>query len=216
MDRFSDQGLSNIAWAFAAAGEAQRHEKLFGAVASEAAPRVAEFQPQGFSNLAWAFSTAELSSSELFSAMASEIAKQNRAARFNPQEIANTAWAFAKNAEGSKQLFDSLATMTLVLGAKSGGDLTRAGFTPQELSVAVSESHRPRERPRTIVASMAPCRRRDDAATTPSTCPPHTGPIWRGPTPAPIMWMAPCYESSGTPWSRSRRTTPRSASRSKS
>ena len=113
MDRFSDQGLSNIAWAFAAAGEAQRHEKLFGAVASEAAPRVAEFQPQGFSNLAWcvtrclsfawndervdgvvrfsfprrAFSTAELSSSELFTAMASEIAKQNRAARFNPQEI---------------------------------------------------------------------------------------------------------------------------------
>ena len=133
LDRFSDQGLSNIAWAFAAAGEAQRHEKLFGAVASEAAPRVAEFQPQGFSNLAWAFSTAELSSSELFTAMASEIAKQNRAARFNPQEIANTAWAFAKNAEGSKQLFDSLATMTLVLGAKSGGDLTRAGFTPQEL-----------------------------------------------------------------------------------
>ena len=133
MDRFSDQGLSNIAWAFAAAGEAQRHEKLFGAVASEAAPRVAEFQPQGFSNLAWAYSTAELSSSELFTAMASEIAKQNRAARFNPQEIANTAWAFAKNAEGSKQLFDSLATMTLVLGAKSGGDLTRAGFTPQEL-----------------------------------------------------------------------------------
>jgi len=53
LDRFSDQGLSNIAWAFAAAGEAQRHEKLFGAVASEAAPRVAEFQPQGFSNLAW-------------------------------------------------------------------------------------------------------------------------------------------------------------------
>ena len=142
MDRFSDQGLSNIAWAFAAAGEAQRHEKLFGAVASEAAPRVAEFQPQGFSNLAWAFSTAELSSSELFTAMASEIAKQNRAARFNPQEIANTAWAFAKNAEGSKQLFDSLATMTLVLGAKSGGDLTKAGFTPQELSVAVSESRR--------------------------------------------------------------------------
>ena len=113
LDRFSDQGLSNIAWAFAAAGEAQRHEKLFGAVASEAAPRVAEFQPQGFSNLAWcvtrclpfawndervdgvvrfsfprrAFSTAELSSSELFTAMASEIAKQNRAARFNPQEI---------------------------------------------------------------------------------------------------------------------------------
>ena len=79
--------MSNIAWAFAAAGEAQRHEKLFGAVASEAAPRVAEFQPQGFSNLAWAFSTAELSSSELFDAMASEIAKQNRAARFNPQEI---------------------------------------------------------------------------------------------------------------------------------
>ena len=30
-------------------------------------------------------------------------------------------------------MFDSLATMTLVLGAKSGGDLTRAGFTPQEL-----------------------------------------------------------------------------------
>ena len=53
LDRFSDQGLSNLAWAFAAAGEAQRHEKLFGAVASEAAPRVAEFQPQGFSNLAW-------------------------------------------------------------------------------------------------------------------------------------------------------------------
>ena len=111
LDRFSDQGLSNIAWAFAAAGEAQRHEKLFGAVASEAAPRVAEFQPQGFSNLAWcvarclsfawttsalmawrfsfprrAFSTAELSSSELFTAMASEIAKQNRAARFNPRK----------------------------------------------------------------------------------------------------------------------------------
>ena len=103
---------------------------------------------------------------------------------------ANTAWAFAKNAEGSKQLFDSLATMTLVLGAKSGGDLTKAGFTPKELPVAVSESRRSRERPRTIVASMAPCRRRDDAATTPSTCPPHTGPIWRGPTPAPIMWMA--------------------------
>ena len=72
--------------------------------------------------------------------MASEIAKQNRAARFNPQEIANTAWAFAKNAEGSKQLFDSLATMTLVLGAKSGGDLTRAGFTPQELSNPVWNS----------------------------------------------------------------------------
>ena len=69
--------------------------------------------------------------------MASEISKQNRAARFNPQEIANTAWAFAKNAEGSKQLFDSLATMTLVLGAKSGGDLTKAGFTPQELSTPV-------------------------------------------------------------------------------
>ena len=53
LDRFSDQGLSNLAWAFAAAGETQRHEKLFAAVASEAAPRVAEFQPQGFSNLAW-------------------------------------------------------------------------------------------------------------------------------------------------------------------
>ena len=53
LDRFSDQGLSNLAWAFAAAGEAQRHEKLFGAIAQEAAPRVAEFQPQGFSNLAW-------------------------------------------------------------------------------------------------------------------------------------------------------------------
>ena len=79
--------MSNLAWAFAAAGEAQRHEKLFQAIANEAAPRVAEFQPQGFSNLAWAFSTAELSSSELFTAMASEIAKQNRAARFNPQEI---------------------------------------------------------------------------------------------------------------------------------
>ena len=79
--------MSNLAWAFAAAGEAQRHERLFGAISSEAAPRVAEFQPQGFSNLAWAFSTAELSSSELFTAMASEIAKQNRAARFNPQEI---------------------------------------------------------------------------------------------------------------------------------
>ena len=34
-----------------AAGEAQRHAKLFGAIAREAAPRVAEFQPQGFSNL---------------------------------------------------------------------------------------------------------------------------------------------------------------------
>ena len=45
--------MSNLAWAFAAAGEAQRHEKLFGAIAQEAAPRVAEFQPQGFSNLAW-------------------------------------------------------------------------------------------------------------------------------------------------------------------
>ena len=73
----------------------------------------------------------ELSS---YGEMASEIAKQNRAARFNPQEIANTRLGLAKNAEGSKQLFDSLATMTLVLGAKSGGDLTRAGFTPQELS----------------------------------------------------------------------------------
>ena len=79
--------MSNLAWAFAAAGETQRHEKLFQAIASEAAPRVAEFRPQGFSNLAWAYSTAELSSSELFDAMASEIAKQNRAARFNPQEI---------------------------------------------------------------------------------------------------------------------------------
>ena len=65
LDRFSDQGLSNLAWAFAAAGEAQRHEKLFGAIAQEAAPRVAEFQPQGFSNLAWC-AAASLLRSHLF------------------------------------------------------------------------------------------------------------------------------------------------------
>ena len=39
-------------------------------------------------------------------------------------------------------MFDSLATMTLVLGAKSGGDLTKAGFTPQELSNFATASHR--------------------------------------------------------------------------
>ena len=65
LDRFSDQGLSNLAWAFAAAGEAQRHEKLFQAIANEAAPRVAEFQPQGFSNLAWC-AAASLLRSHLF------------------------------------------------------------------------------------------------------------------------------------------------------
>ena len=134
LDRFSDQGLSNLAWAFSAAGEALRHEKLFGAIATESAQRVTELKPQGFSNLAWAFATAEYSSTELFSAMAQEISR--RPGRFNPQEIANTAWAFAKNAEGegNRELFDTLATATLALGAKSGGDLTKAGFTPQELS----------------------------------------------------------------------------------
>ena len=65
---------------------------------------------------------------------------RKRCRRRNPraQEARGSIGGLA--AEGSKQLFDSLATMTLVLGAKSGGDLTRAGFTPQELSNPVWNS----------------------------------------------------------------------------
>ena len=92
---------------------------------------------------------------------------------------ANTAWAFAKNAEGSTKLFDTLATATLVLGAKSGGDLTKAGFTPQEL-----------------VRASAP-EKQDVGAHTHAR-----RPTWRGRTRVRTTWMAPYCGSSGTPWSR--------------
>ena len=121
--------------------------------------------------------------------MASEIAKQNRAARFNPQEIANASGlghpplpaANAAWASQERPFFDTLATMTLVLGAKSGGDLTKAGFTPREQELSNASGDGPAR----------------DAAHAP-----HAG--WRF-----------IEEARGMQWSRSRPTTPPSASRSR-
>ena len=58
---FSDQGLSNVAWAFAASGEADANPRLFAQLAKEVPSRLSRMQPQGISNTAWAFATAEQS-----------------------------------------------------------------------------------------------------------------------------------------------------------
>ena len=55
LDQFDAQGLANIAWAFAKAG--QQDEQLFKAMAKMAEQRLDQFDAQGLANMAWAFAT---------------------------------------------------------------------------------------------------------------------------------------------------------------
>ena len=55
MSEFNAQNIANTAWAFAKLG--QLDEKLFAALAREAALRVSEFKAQNIANTAWAFAT---------------------------------------------------------------------------------------------------------------------------------------------------------------
>jgi hypothetical protein len=89
LKKFSAQALSNMAWAYATAGEAR--PLLFQGIAKEAVSRN-DFSSQGISNLLWAFASASYFDDRLFSSMA--VRAKESLDSFNSQALANVAWAY--------------------------------------------------------------------------------------------------------------------------
>lgn len=91
LSEFTEQGLANLAWAFATAS----HDApaLLDALAAQAAPRLSKFTPQGLSMTSWAFATSSHPAPALFDALAAEALP--RLDSFPPQPLATLAWAFA-------------------------------------------------------------------------------------------------------------------------
>ena len=80
---FTAQGLSNTAWAFAAAGRPS--PALFARLAAEATPRLSEFKPQELASLAWAFATVGQPAPALFDGLA--VVAAQRLTFFKPLEV---------------------------------------------------------------------------------------------------------------------------------
>ena len=90
---FTEQNLSNTAWAFATAGH--KSPELFKAISAEAVRRrLSSFNEQHLSNTAWAFASAGHASPELFDAISAAVVRR-RFGGFAQQDMSNIAWAFA-------------------------------------------------------------------------------------------------------------------------
>ncbi len=106
---FKAQELSNVAWAFATAG--QRSDEVFAVVADVAIPRLRDFTSQGLTNLVWSHATAAVSNAELFDAIAARV--EQSASTFSTQGLANTAWAYATAGHAAPKLFDTVRRYAL-------------------------------------------------------------------------------------------------------
>ena len=101
----TEQGLSNLAWAFA---KAERPApQLFDAIAAEAArpQRRAKFVPQNLSNIVWAFAKANHDAPQLFDTLAWHAASDENitVGDWYPQAAANIAWAYSRWATCSRR-----------------------------------------------------------------------------------------------------------------
>jgi hypothetical protein len=99
------QGLSNVAWAFATLNH--KAPSLFHAIARAAPVCIADFTAHSLANTVWEFATLEHEAPLLFDAIATNA--QERIDEFNPQALFNTAWAYATLNHESKSLFDAIA-----------------------------------------------------------------------------------------------------------
>ena len=103
---FTEQSLSNTAWAFAKAGHSS--PALFSAISAEALRRgLGGFDEQALSNTAWAFAKAGHSSPALFSAISAEALRRGLGG-FDERALSNAAWAFAKVGHASSALFSAI------------------------------------------------------------------------------------------------------------
>ena len=101
MGDFNSQEMANTAWGFAKVGHVD--DKLFAAIANEAAHRISEFDGQNVANVLWAFAMTKTPAPQLFDAIEQDVPR--RVLRdFKPREMANTLWDFAKAGE-FKQVF---------------------------------------------------------------------------------------------------------------
>jgi hypothetical protein len=93
LSAFLPQHFSNIAWAYATAGES--HPKLFSKFADHIASLddLEQFKPQNLSNIIWSYATVGLIDSQLFTSFAPAV--QSVLGKCNSQEVANVAWAYA-------------------------------------------------------------------------------------------------------------------------
>jgi hypothetical protein len=88
---FTDQGLANLLWAFAAAG--LHDADLAAAVAGEAAGRMRGLAPQHLSLLAWALAKGRQGDSGFWAGLAQAV--ELRLWQMSPHELAMALWALA-------------------------------------------------------------------------------------------------------------------------
>ena len=93
---FTDQGLSNTAWAYAKL-EVYAPD-LMGAISERTAlPYFLQtFSPQAVTNIVWAFATLGIQNQYLMARVAQQIMQDGFLYQFNSQAVANIAWAFGK------------------------------------------------------------------------------------------------------------------------
>ena len=113
----TEQGLSNLAWAFA---KAERPvPQLFDAIAAEAArpQRRAKFVPQNLSNIVWAFAKANHDAPQLFDTLAWHAASDENftVGDWYPQAAANIAWAYSKVGHVQPALFAAIEERALAI-----------------------------------------------------------------------------------------------------
>jgi len=81
--------------------------RLFDAIATEAVPRLDEFDPQALANTLWSFAKSGVKVPRFFDAVA--IAALPQISKFNSQDLSITVWAFATAGITAPTLFDAVA-----------------------------------------------------------------------------------------------------------
>jgi hypothetical protein len=127
LSEFWPQSLSNIAWAYATAGES--HPQLYKKFGDHivALKDLGQFKPQELSNLIWAFATAGQSHPLLFSKFGDHIVAMKDLGQFKPQGLSNILWSYATAGESHPQLFSKVGNHIVAMKDLSG-------FKPQALS----------------------------------------------------------------------------------